>query len=135
MGLLDSLLGNVSAGSAPGQCSLAVVALQLIQQHGGLPGIIGKFEQGGLAAQANSRVGTDANLPLNTSQLQQILGSGSIGQIAQQLGLSHGEAGAGLAQLLPQLIHHLTPNGQVPASHSELLEQALSLLSPRVAAS
>jgi hypothetical protein len=44
MGLLDSLLGNVSGGSAPGQSSLAVVALQLVQQHGGLRGIIGKFE-------------------------------------------------------------------------------------------
>ena len=134
MGLLDSLLGNVSGGSAPGQSSLAVVALQLIQQHGGLPGIIGKFEQGGLAPQAASWVGTGANLPLNASQLQQILGSGSIGQIAQQLGLSHGEAGAGLAQLLPQLINHLTPDGQVPANHSELLQQALSLLNPRSAA-
>src|SRR5271167_4184832 len=129
MGILDNLLGSVPGSNAPGQGSLAVVALQIIQQHGGLPGIISKFGQGGLAAQAGSWVGTGANLPVNASQLQQILGTGSIGQIAQQLGLSHGEAGAGLAQLLPQLINHLTPNGQVPADHSALLQQALSLLS------
>ncbi len=89
------------------------------------------FEHGGLAARADSWVGTPANLPLNASQLQRILGSGSIGQIAQQLGLSHGEAGAGLVQLAPQLINHLTPDGPVPANHSELLQQALSLLSRR----
>jgi uncharacterized protein YidB (DUF937 family) len=70
--------------------------------------------QGGLAAQAESWVGTAANLPLNTSQLQQILGSGSIGQIAQLLGSSHSEAAAGVAQLLPQLINHLTPTGRCP---------------------
>jgi len=131
MGILDSLLGSVSGGGAPGQGSLAVVALQLIQQNGGLPGIISKFEQGGMAAQAGSWVGTGANLPINASELQQILGSSSIGQIAQQLGLSHGDAGAGLAQLLPQLVNHLTPNGQVPADHSELLQQAMALLSRR----
>lgn len=131
MGILDNLLGSVSAGSAPGQSSLATVALQLIQQQGGLPGIISKFEQGGMAAQAGSWVGTGANLPINAGQLQQILGSGSIGQIAQQLGLSHADAGAGLAQILPQLVNHLTPNGQVPADHSALLQQALALLSKR----
>jgi uncharacterized protein YidB (DUF937 family) len=129
MGLLDSLLGSVSGGATPGQSSLAVVALQLIEQHGGLPGIISKFQQGGMAAQAGSWVGTGANMPITGSQLQEVLGTGSIGQIAQQLGLSHGEASAGLAQMLPQLINHLTPNGQVPGDHSALLQQALSLLS------
>lgn len=130
MGLLDSLLGSISGGSAPGQQSpLALVALQLIQQNGGLPGIISKFEQGGMAAEASSWVATGPNMPITGNQLQQVLGTGSIGQIAQQLGLSHGEAGAGLAQLLPQIINHLTPNGQVPADHSALLQQALSLLS------
>jgi uncharacterized protein YidB (DUF937 family) len=129
MGLLDSLLGNVSGGGGQGQSPLALMALQLIQQQGGLPGIMSKFQQGGLAAQASSWVGTGANLPISGSQLQQILGSGSIGQIAQQLGLSHGDASAGLAQVLPQVIDHLTPNGQVPADHGELLKQALSMLS------
>src|SRR5271165_7122064 len=126
MGILDNLLGSVSSSSAPGQGTLAVVALQLIQQHGGLTGIISKFEQGGMAAQAGSWVGTGANLPINAGQLQQILGSGSIGQIAQQLGLSHGETGAGLAQLLPQLIDRLTPSGQVAADHGQLLQQAMA---------
>jgi len=129
MGLLDNLLGNLSGSNTPGQSPLAAMALQLIQQNGGLPGIIGKFEQGGLATQAGSWVGTGANLPITGSQVQQILGTGSIGQIAQQLGLSHGDASAGLAQVLPQLIDHLTPTGQVPADHSELIKQALSMLS------
>lgn len=131
MGLLDNLLASVSGGSAPGQSSLALVAMQLIEQHGGLPGIINKFEQGGMAAQAGSWVGTGANVPITGNQLQEVLGTGSIGQIAQQLGQSHGEASAGLAQLLPQLINQLTPSGQVPANHGELLQQALAMLSKR----
>jgi uncharacterized protein YidB (DUF937 family) len=131
MGLLDGLLGSFSGAGGQGQSSLATVALQLIQQEGGLPGIISKFQQGGMAAQASSWVGTGANQPISGGQLQEILGSGAIGQVATQLGLSHGDASAGLAQMLPQLIDQLTPKGQVPANHGALLQEALSLLSKR----
>lgn len=128
MGLLDTLLGNISGAGPAAQSPLVSVALQLIQQQGGLPGIINKFEQGGMAAQARSWVGSGANMPITGTQLQEILGTGSIGQIAQQLGLSHGDASANLAQLLPQVIDHLTPAGQIPADHGDALKQALSAL-------
>jgi uncharacterized protein YidB (DUF937 family) len=131
MGLLDNLLGSLPGGGAPGHSQLVLAALQVIQQHGGLPGIVSKFEQGGMADQAASWVGTGANLPISGSQLQAILGTGPIGQIAQQIGLSHGDASAGLAQVLPQIIDHLTPNGQVSADHGDMLKQALAMLSKR----
>ena len=131
MGILDSLLGSVMGGSAQGQNPLVLAALQLIQQNGGLPAIINKFQQGGYASQVASWVGTGTNQPISASQLQEVLGSGTIGQIAQQLGLSHGDASAGLAQMLPQLIDKMTPSGQVTSDHSDLLTQALSAFSKR----
>jgi uncharacterized protein YidB (DUF937 family) len=134
MGLLDGLLGNLMGGGAQtGQSPLLQMALQVIQQNGGLPGIIGKFQQAGYGQQAGSWVGTGQNLPISADQLQQVLGSGAIGQIAQQLGLSHGEAGSGLAQALPQIIDKLTPTGQISADHGDLLKQALSALNSRSA--
>jgi uncharacterized protein YidB (DUF937 family) len=131
MGLLDSLLGSVMGGSAQGQSPLLQAALQVIQQNGGLPGIISKFQQGGMASQVGSWVGTGANMPISGSQLQEVLGTGSIGQIAQQLGLSHGDASSGLAQVLPQIIDKLTPTGQVTADHHDMLSEALAALSKR----
>jgi uncharacterized protein YidB (DUF937 family) len=132
MGLLDGLLSGVLGGGAQqGQSPLIQMALQLIQQNGGLPGLISKFQHGGMADQVGSWVGTGANLPMTGSQLHEVLGSGSIGQIAQQLGLSHGDASSGLAQVLPQIVDHLTPNGQLPADHADMLKQALSALSKR----
>jgi uncharacterized protein YidB (DUF937 family) len=132
MGLLDGLLSGVLGGSAQqGPSPLVATALQLIQQNGGLPGIISKLQHGGLADQVGSWVGTGTNQPITGSQLQEVLGSGSIGQIAQQLGLSHGDASSGLAQVLPKIIDHLTPNGQLPADHADLLTQALSALGKR----
>jgi uncharacterized protein YidB (DUF937 family) len=129
MGLLDGLLQNVlGSGAQQSQGSMMQVALQLVQQNGGLPGLISKFENGGMAAHVGSWVGTGANMPITGAQLQEILGSGSIGEIAQKLGLSHGDASSGLAQVLPQLIDKLTPGGQVPADHGDLVAQARAML-------
>ena len=134
MGLLDSLLGSMMGGGAQqGQSPLVQAALQLIEQNGGLPGIISKFQNGGMAAQAGSWVSTGENIPISGNQLQEVLGSGSIGQIAQQLGLSHADASSGLAQTLPQIIDKLTPNGQISADHGDMLAQALSALTKRTA--
>jgi len=63
MGLLDGLLGNVLGGmmggnAAGGQAQnpLLQAALQMLQQNGGLQGILGKFQQAGYGAQADSWV-------------------------------------------------------------------------------
>jgi len=137
MSMLDSLLGGLMGGGGgtaqQGQSPLMMMALQLIQQNGGLPGIISKLQNGGLAQQVGSWVGTGQNVPVSGSQLQEVLGSGSIGEIAQQLGMSHGDASSNLAQVLPQLIDHLTPHGQVPDDHGDMLAQALSALTKRTA--
>ena len=138
MGLLDGLLGNLmpgsqEAGSQQTQSPLVRMALQIIQQNGGLAGIIGKFQQAGLGQHADSWVGTGQNLPIDAAQLQQALGSGSIAQIAQQLGLSTGDTGSELAQVLPQIIDKLTPAGQIPAEHGDTVTQLLQALAKRTA--
>ncbi len=129
MGLLDGLLENVlGIGTQQSQGSMLQVALQVLEQNGGLPGIISKFEHGGMADHVGSWVGTGANMPISGAQLQEILGSGSIGEIAQRLELSHADASSGLAQTLPQVIDKLTPDGQVPADHGDLVARARAML-------
>jgi len=129
MGLLDGLLQNVLGASVQqGQGSMMQAAMQILEQNGGLPGIISKFEHGGMADQVGSWVGTGANMPISGAQLQEILGSGSIGEIAQRLGMSHGDASSGLAQVLPHLIDKLTPAGQIPADHGDIVERARAML-------
>ena len=129
MGLLDGLLENVlGIGAQQSQGSMLQVALQLLQQNGGLPGIISKFEHGGMSDHVESWVATGANMPISGAQLQEILGSGSIGEIAQKLGMSHGDASSGLAQVLPNLIDKLTPTGQIPEDHGDIVERARAML-------
>jgi len=134
MGMLDGLLGNAlggmmgTSGGGQAQSPLLQIALQLLQQNGGVSGVLDKFRQGGYADQADSWQSAGQNMPLSGSALQEVLGSGSIGQIAQQLGMSHGDAAGGLAQMLPQLIDKFTPNGEVPDNHNDMVAQALAML-------
>ncbi len=129
MGMLDGLLENVlGIGAQQSQGSMLQVALQVLEQNGGLPGIISKFEHGGMADHVESWVATGANMPISGAQLQEILGSGSIGEIAQKLGMSHGDASSGLAQVLPNLIDKLTPTGQIPEDHGDIVERARAML-------
>ena len=107
------------------------MALQILQQNGGIEGILDKFRQGGYADQAASWQSTGQNMPVSGSALQEVLGSGAIGQIAQQLGMSHGETAGGLAQVLPQLIDQFTPNGEVPDNHDDMVAQALAILTQK----
>ena len=139
MGLLDGLLGGLMGGmsgngtAAQQQNPLLQIALQLLQQNGGLQGMLAKFQQAGYGAQADSWVSTGQNMPISADALQQVLGHGQLAQIAQQLGMSRGEAAGGLASLLPQMVDRMTPQGQVPADHNDIVAQALELLTKRTA--
>lgn len=53
--------------------------------------------------------------PVSPDQVSDVLGEGILGQIAAQLGLSPNAAAGQLSQVLPKVIDHLTPDGQVPA--------------------
>jgi uncharacterized protein YidB (DUF937 family) len=134
--MLDGLIGGalggmMGQGGGQTQSALLQIALQLLQQNGGVEGMLDKFRQGGYADQAASWQGTGQNIPVSGSALQEVLGSGAIGQIAQQLGISHGETAGGLAQVLPQVIDQFTPNGEVPDNQDDIVAQALAMLSQR----
>ena len=85
------------------------------------------FQQGGLADVVNSWVSTGQNLPVSGQQLASVLGSGPLQDIAAQLGVSPEQASGSLADLLPQIVDQLTPNGQLPQG-GDLVTQGMDLL-------
>lgn len=151
MGLLDGLLGNVLGsvlGGQQGQSPLGAilgglgggnsgggmgnmllqVGLSLLQQNGGLGGVVDKFRQAGMGAQADSWVGTGQNMNLSADQLQQVFGSGALGDLASKLGMSQDQAGSALSQMLPELINQLTPQGQVTEEGENSVAEGLQSL-------
>ena len=132
MGFLDTLANEASkalsgAGSDahPGMMD-AVTGLIRDHGGGGLSGLIAKFQQGGLGDAVASWVSTGRNLPISAEQLQSVLGNAQVQAIAQRLGISTSDVAQSLANLLPQAIDHLTPNGQVPPGN--MVEQGLAFL-------
>lgn len=107
MGLFDGLLGGVIGGE------MATVVNGLIEKHGGVQGIIAQLEQQGLGATAKSWVGTGANLPISADQIHAAFGSNVVKELAAKFGLNPDDLAAKLAQVLPQAVDKLTPNGVV----------------------
>ena len=137
MGLLDSVLGAVLGGGRQQQAPAAAGGLggligmlasnpQILSTitgmlsndggHGGLGGLVGKFQQAGMGDAIGSWIGTGANQAVTGDQLGNVLGEDALSGLAQKMGLNVGEAGGVLAQVLPELINHMTPAGEAPTT-------------------
>ena len=125
-----SALGSTQGLDSAGHGSVMDVVQGLIQEHGGLGGLLAKFRDSGLGSQVDSWIGTGANHPISADQISSVLGQGQIGQIAQRLGIDPQQAANYLAALLPKAVDHLTPNGQLPAEGG--VASALQMLKDRL---
>jgi uncharacterized protein YidB (DUF937 family) len=129
MGLLDGIASAVIGKLAGGQNgSVVQIAMELLNQNGGLRGILEKFNQSGLAGQAESWVSKGKNLPISADQINQALGSDQLADIAAKFGVSPDELSSRLAEYLPKAVDKLTPDGTVPTNESNILSQVLAML-------
>jgi len=122
MGILDGLMKAAGGG---GGSPLDAITQMLGSHDDGLNGLIKSFEAAGLGAVAQSWVSKGANLPVSAEQIQAVLSSGAVAAFAQKLGVDPQAAAGHLAQLLPQVVDHLTPNGEVPSGALGALEGLL----------
>lgn len=132
MSFLDQIAGAVSGAtnsSAEGGNPMLATVMQLINspQIGGVSGLIQKLQQGGLGEIVKSWISTGPNLPISAEQIKSALGSGTVQNLASQLGVSPDQASGQLAEFLPKIIDQLTPNGSVPQGN-DLLAQGMDLL-------
>ena len=130
MGLFDDVMkAATGAASATGgsQSSLASAALSMLSgQSGGISGLVQQFASKGLGNIVSSWVSTGQNLPISPEQVGNVLGQDQVQAVAAQAGVSPEEAKSGLAQILPQLVDRLTPNGEVP--QGDLMSKGMELL-------
>ena len=120
MGLFTTLAEMVVSGfgnpdSTEAKVAGAVMKRLQTNDGGGLSALLQDLESKGLGHIAQSWVGTGANQPITAEQLQKVLGSDWMQQIAARLGVSPDVVAAHLSEILPKIVDRLTPNGQVPA--------------------
>lgn len=125
MGLLDQVtgaLGGALGGAKGGAKSGGVNAILLQQLVAmlGKPGALGNltsaFQQNGLGNILQSWIGTGQNLPISGEQVQQVLGAGTLGEIASKAGIGAPEAATALSGLLPQVVDKISPDGKSPGA-------------------
>jgi len=119
MGLLDGLLGNLLgsvAGNDPKHANLANSVLGMLTgpQGGGIAGLLQQFQSGGLGHLVESWISTGQNLPVSVQQIEQVLGSGKIAEMAKGAGLTPDVVKSKLTEFLPMIVDKLTPNGVIP---------------------
>lgn len=126
MSLFDAI--NNALGANEAHAGLVTAAMEALggSSGSGLGGLVEAFQAKGLGDVVASWIGTGQNLPVSTEQIQSVLGSGLVQQLAARVGLPPEAATALLAQILPQAVDRLTPEGTVPAGG--LLGQATGLL-------
>jgi uncharacterized protein YidB (DUF937 family) len=108
MGLFDGVLGGVVGAS------MVSVVNGIIEQHGGVQGLVNEFERNGLGATVRSWVGTGPNQPVEPADVHRVLGSDLLQQLSAKTGMSVQDLAAKLSQVLPQAVDHLTPDGKIP---------------------
>jgi uncharacterized protein YidB (DUF937 family) len=128
-GPFGSTLGRIGGNVAVS--AMVALAFQMLQQNGGLSGLIDKLRGSGLGQHASSWVSTGTNLPVSGQQLQEALGSDQIAELASRFGMTTEQASAGLAQVLPEVVNHMTPSGELPANDHDMISDALAQLKPR----
>jgi uncharacterized protein YidB (DUF937 family) len=145
LGGLGGMLGGVLGGGSdepgndqPGRSSfggkgamLAVLlplAMQWVQRNGGIGAVLQKFQQRGYSQQAASWISTGDNEPVDAQAVTDVMGEGELSSLSRQLGLSQDEVAGGMAQILPQVVNHLTPEGGVPEDADDVLGAGLASL-------
>jgi len=108
MGMFDGLLGGIVGAG------MVSVVSSIIEKHGGVSGVVDEFEKNGLGATVKSWVGTGPNQPISADQVHKALGPDLLQQLSQKSGLSVQELTQKLAQILPQAVDKLTPDGVIP---------------------
>ncbi len=149
-GGLGDILGSVLGGQAMGGqkrggfggkgmliAALMPMVLSWIKRNGGLGGALSKITGMGYENQARSWMSNqEVNDNLDPNEINRLFDDNEIQQVAAHTGANEMEVRQGLAELLPEVMNQLTPNGNLdnePEANEEI-EQIINQLSSRLGA-
>ena len=148
-GGLGDILGSVLGGQATGGrtsrggfggkgmliAALMPMVLSWIKRNGGLSGALSKITGMGYDNQARSWMSNqEANDNLDPNEITCLFDESEIQQVAAHTGANEMEVRQGLAELLPEVMNQLTPNGNLdnePEANEEI-DQIMNQLSSRL---
>jgi uncharacterized protein YidB (DUF937 family) len=122
--ILGGLLGGGSGGVGGMAAMLPILLPLLLKMLGGGSGgqtgmhkLLDNMQANGLGDVADSWVGPGPGKTITPAQAKKIVGPDKVKELAAQSGLPADQVAQGLATILPGVVNHLTPDGQVPAAN------------------
>ena len=109
MGMFDGILGGVIGAE------MVSIASGIIEKNGGIQGLVQQFEQHGMGDTVKSWIGQGENQAISPEEVQKVLGSNQIEQLAEKFGVPVDQVTSLVAKFLPQAVDKMTPNGEIPA--------------------
>lgn len=140
--VLGSVLGGQRSKSGFNGKGMLVAALlpmvlSWIQRNGGISGALSKITSMGHDQQARSWMSNDEiNDNLDPNDIQHLFDESEIQQVATHTGANEMEVRQGLAELLPEIMNQLTPQGNLDneTEANQEIDQIISQLSSRLGA-
>jgi uncharacterized protein YidB (DUF937 family) len=86
---------------------------------GGLSKMLSGFQSAGMQDKVDSWVSSGENQPLSAGDVQQAVSQEQIDKVAERLGISQEQAAGVIADVLPNLVDKVSPEGQL-ASEEQL---------------
>jgi|SRR5215469_17720230 len=108
MGLFDGLIGGMVGAE------MVTVVNRLIEQHGGVQGVVNQLQTGGLGPTVRTWMAEGANAPVSAGEVHQAFGDQTMNELAAKAGMTPQELAAKLATVLPHVVDQATPGGGFP---------------------
>jgi uncharacterized protein YidB (DUF937 family) len=129
-GILAGMLGRRGGGAGTGlggRGAMAALLLPLVmrwvERNGGLGGVLKRFQDKGYRQQAASWVAPGDNQPVDPHAIDDVVGHQELQQLAQQAGVPEEDMKQAFAEILPEMVDQLTPQGQVPPEADQVLDE------------
>ena len=111
---------------------LLPLAMRWVQRNGGMNAVLERFRQKGLGQQAQSWMSTGTNQPIDEQSVEQVVGQDELRQMAQRLGVPQQQVAQAFAEIMPQMVDHITPDGQVPPHADAVLDESARTLEKEI---
>jgi uncharacterized protein YidB (DUF937 family) len=111
---------------------LLPLAMRWVQRNGGINAVLDKFRQKGMNRQAQSWMSTGENEPIDGQAVEQVVGRDELRQMADRMGVPEEQVAQAFAEIMPQMVDKLTPEGQLPKEADEVLDESTSTLEKEI---
>lgn len=125
MGISDLI--KSLAGSHAGDEEHLHAVMSWIESQGGIPGVIEKFRASGLGDVVASWINKGSNLPVSVNQIIAVFGTPALQALADKTGIDLQGVSSLVATLLPGIVDHFSPEGEVQTK-TDLLTAGMNML-------